>query len=129
VLEPYRGRRVIECPLCGLLHRAGTVTCDGCGYRLDERPNLDVLRAEYRRRKRARLVAAACIVATLGLNLALFRGTVVLVVVAPLGWFGWNEVRLRYLRRALDRAVRVRDLERAEAEAEVERTLERIEPR
>jgi hypothetical protein len=129
VLEPYRGPRVIECPLCGLLHRADAVACDRCGHRLGERPDLAALRAEYRRRKRARLVAAACIAAMLGLNFALFRGTVIIIVVAPLGWFGWNEVRLRYVRRALDRAAQRRDLVEVEAAAEVERSLDRIEPR
>jgi hypothetical protein len=104
VIEPYRGGNVIECPLCGLPHRPGAVFCDACGQRLDSRPDLDELRAEYRRRKQTRLVAAACVVGMLVLNFVVFRGTVFIVVFAPVGWFGWNEVRIGQLRKALDRA-------------------------
>jgi hypothetical protein len=104
VLEPYRGSRVIECPLCGLPHRKGAVVCDGCGQRLDRRLDLDELRHEYRRRKWTRFVAAACVLGALWFNLVWLRGGVLIVVVAPIGWFGWNEVRIRHLRRALERA-------------------------
>jgi hypothetical protein len=104
VTEPYRGENSRDCPLCGLPHRIAAVTCDQCGQRLDERPDLDALRAEYNRRKRDRLAAIATIVTMLGLNIALFRGAAYVVLVAPVGWVGWNEVRLRFVRKALDRA-------------------------
>jgi hypothetical protein len=103
VTEPYRGENYRECPLCGCPHRAGAVTCDGCGQNLDERPDLDSIREEYARRKRHRMLAAAGGGVMLGLNVALFHGAAY-VLFAPFGWLAWNEIRLRHLRRALDRA-------------------------
>ena len=48
--------------------------------------------------------AAACVAAMIAINVALFHGGAFVLVFAPVGWFGWNEVRLHHLRRALDRA-------------------------
>ncbi len=94
---------IIECALCGVPHRAGAVTCDGCGHPLDERPDYDEMRFQYARCKRDMALAAAAIAGMITLNAVLFGGAGYVIATAPLGWFGWSWLRFRALKKALER--------------------------
>ena len=95
---------LINCPLCDLAHRAGAVTCDGCGQALHEKPNLDQMRTECALRKRNMILAVAAIVGMLVLNVALVGHVGGFVIAtAPLGWFLWSLIRFRALNRKLAR--------------------------
>jgi hypothetical protein len=94
---------IIECPLCGVPHRLGAVTCDGCGQPLHERPDVAALKEEYARRKRDIALSVVAIVAMIALNDAVFGGAGFVISTAPLGWLGWSLIRFRTLKRALAR--------------------------
>jgi hypothetical protein len=84
-------------------HRAGAVTCDGCGGRLDVVPDFAELRDEYARRKRDMTLAVALIVGMIVLNDLAFGGAGFVISTAPIGWFVWSLVRFRALKGALAR--------------------------
>jgi hypothetical protein len=95
---------IILCPMCDVPHRRAAATCDSCAQPLHSRPDFDAIEDEYRSRKKQLALAGAAILVMLALNwIALIPGGGGVLLVAPLGWFGWSLVRLRVLRKRLAR--------------------------
>jgi hypothetical protein len=94
---------VISCPLCGLAHRVGAATCDGCGQPLNKPVDLGQIRAEHAARKRDMVLAGGAVFALIVANLLFFGGGAFVIVSAPLAWLAWTWLRLRALSKRLDR--------------------------
>ena len=107
-MEPARTEsqdaRVVHCPLCDLPHRQGALACDRCGQVLGSKVDVAALRDEYERQKQRILIAAIAVVAMIGLNLIVFSGVGVIIVVAPVGWLVRSWARARTLRAWLKKA-------------------------
>ena len=94
---------IVQCPLCGVPHRAAAVKCDSCGQPLHVLPDTEGMEKECRRRKLEMAGAAAAIAAMIALNELMFRGDAFILALAPFGWILWSGRRLYALRRGLAR--------------------------
>jgi hypothetical protein len=95
---------IIHCELCGLAHRRTAQRCDRCEHQLGTIPDWDALRAELPALRKKMALGVVALVGIVALNLLVFGGAGVILLLAPIGWILFSAIRHKVLKDQLRRA-------------------------